>query len=239
MKRTMVLLMGICLLVGAGLANASVIIYQNGFSGGTDGQSISAEGWTNAAKIVYNAGAAYRNAQGTGYGPGGDTESLVSELAFSHLLVSGETVTLKADVLGAGNPDVGIGLVAESGNFYRAITRNIGNVCLSVANYDLVTVQPVNGLDNMWITYQIHLSENEVSFEMKKPDDTSWTSLGSVAVSETGISSIQLLSGFPDGNNAWGTDFKWDNIQLASNVPEPATIGLLMLGGIFWSRRRI
>ncbi|NLE29266.1 MAG: hypothetical protein GX629_06320, partial [Phycisphaerae bacterium] len=93
MTRTMVVLMGVCLLVGTGLANADFILYQNDFSSGVECQSISDQGWANAAKIVYNAGVAYRNAQGTGYGPGGDTESLSSELAFSHVIMEGEVIT--------------------------------------------------------------------------------------------------------------------------------------------------
>jgi hypothetical protein len=233
MTKTMALLVGMCFFVGAGFANADFILYQTNFSG-TEGQSISSEGWTNAETIVYSEGTAYRVA------PQNNTTAVLSEYAFSHTLAPGETVTLTADVCGVyGDPDIGVGLRTESGEIYRAFSRNTSKQCLSVKHYDGVVIQPVSELTGVWMTYQIDLSADNVSFKMKKATDTSWTSLGSVAQTETGLSAIQLLSGFNSGTNYgyYGTYFRWDNIQLTSNVPEPATIGLLMLCGMILRRK--
>jgi hypothetical protein len=211
------------------LTSSITTLYQNNFSSGTEGQSISTEGWTNATKIVYSSGTAYRNA------PAGDTESLISDLALSHALVAGETVTLQADVVGASNPDVGIGITTAAGNTYQVFTRVNGKALLSVANYnttvyseDLSPASSWLNLNGYVIGYRIHLSQNQVSFEGKLNgvDCTwsGWSPLGSVDVNETAISGIQLRHAFPDGTNVNGTYFKWDNIQLISVVKTVAPV---------------
>jgi hypothetical protein len=219
----MVVLMGMCLLIGAGLANADFILYQNNYDSGTAGQSISVEGWTNAAKILYSSGKAYRSA------PAGDTEQLESYLAFSHTLAAGETVTLQTDVIGVGNADVGFGLRTASGNSYQVRSRISGKACISMKNYNTVgiTVLPswVSTLSGTLITYRIHLSQNMVSFEYALYGAGSWVGwapLGSMEIDETAITAIKLNHGFPDGSNNWGSNFQWDNMTLTSLVTATA-----------------
>ncbi len=213
MKQTMFLVvLLISLIFTGGKVNAETVLYENNFDSGSG--SISVEGWTHADKIVYDNGFAYRNAPGTGYGPGGDTENLLSELAFSHALSAGEVVTLTADLVGAGNADVAIGL-RTTNKLYRAITRVPSDVCLSTTNYDLVGLFNLGSLNNLTISYRIVMTQDSVSFEMK-PSWGNWESLGSIAVTETAITHIVLGSGFADGTNSWGSDFRWDNIRVTS-----------------------
>jgi hypothetical protein len=71
-----------------------------------------------------------------------------------------------------------------------------------------------------------------------KPAGGEWTSLGSASVNETQIRCLALLSDFPGSSNNWGSSFKWDNIVMTSSLPEPATIGLLVMGGLMFLRKR-
>jgi hypothetical protein len=235
-------MMSVCFLMVAGLVNANIILYQNDFSGGTPGTSISAEGWSNATKIVYGseadgaAGMAYRQAAGTEYG-NGDTQGLLNLLTpqNAYILSAGETVTMTADVVGTGNAGVGVGFATKD-NLYSCAT-NVNGSCVSAIEYSAVETNPLSELSGKTITYRIALTQNSVTFAMK-PAGGEWTSLGSRTVNETQIRCLALLSDFPGSSNNYGSSFKWDNIVVTSSLPEPATIGLLAMGGLMFLRKK-